>query len=74
MNQIIASIKNHRSIRNYLEKDIPEEMLQEILEASRAMPTSINGQQIKIRIKRKRLLNGQEDRLGSRKLLYFCSL
>jgi FMN reductase [NAD(P)H] len=48
VNQIIASIKNHRSIRNYLEKDIPEEMLQEILEAAKAMPTSINGQQISI--------------------------
>lgn len=48
VNPIIASIKNHRSIRNYLEKDIPEEVLQEILEAANAMPTSINGQQISI--------------------------
>lgn len=48
MNQTIRAIKNHRSIRSYLDKDIPNEMLTEILEAARSMPTSINGQQISI--------------------------
>ena len=48
MNQTIATIKNHRSIRNYLDKDIPDEMLKEILGAAKSMPTSINGQQISI--------------------------
>jgi FMN reductase [NAD(P)H] len=48
MNHTIETIKNHRSIRNYLDKDVPAELLQEILEAARSMPTSINGQQISI--------------------------
>ena len=48
MNKTIETIKNHRSIRNYLDKDVPEEMLQAILAAASAMPTSINGQQISI--------------------------
>lgn len=48
MNNTIKSIKNHRSIRSYLEKDIPSEMLEAILEAAQAMPTSINGQQLSV--------------------------
>ena len=48
MNQTIEIIKNHRSIRNYLDKEVPEAMLEEILQAVQAMPTSINGQQISI--------------------------
>lgn len=48
MNKITETIKNHRSIRNYLDKDISEPLLQEILEAAQAMPTSINGQQLSI--------------------------
>lgn len=48
MNQTIATIKNHRSIRQYLGKDVPDSVLQEILESAQAMPTSINGQQISI--------------------------
>ncbi|WP_346354130.1 NADPH-dependent oxidoreductase [Azotosporobacter soli] len=48
MNTTIETIKNHRSIRNYLEREVPDEMLQEILAAARAMPTSINGQQLSI--------------------------
>jgi FMN reductase [NAD(P)H] len=48
VNHTIATIKNHRSIRNYLDKDIPDEMLKEILESAKSMPTSINGQQISI--------------------------
>lgn len=48
MNQTIEIIKNHRSIRNYLDKDVPDALLTEILKAAQAMPTSINGQQISI--------------------------
>lgn len=48
MNQTIKIIKNHRSIRNYLDKDVPDLLLQEVLKAALAMPTSINGQQISI--------------------------
>ncbi|MDN5304929.1 MAG: reductase, partial [Fusobacteriaceae bacterium] len=48
MNETIKVIKNHRSIRQYLDKDIPQEHLNAILEAAQAMPTSINGQQVSI--------------------------
>ncbi|MDT8715680.1 NADPH-dependent oxidoreductase [Clostridium sp. 19966] len=48
MNDTIRLIQNHRSIRNYLDKDIPEEVLDEILKASQSMPNSINGQQISV--------------------------
>lgn len=48
MNETIETIKNHRSIREYLDKDVPAQMLQAILEAAQAMPTSINGQQLSI--------------------------
>jgi len=48
MNDTIKSIRNHRSIRSYLEKDIPAEMLEVILESARAMPTSMNGQQLSV--------------------------
>jgi FMN reductase [NAD(P)H] len=48
MNETIKKLQNHRSIRKYLDKDLPEELLQEILVAAQSMPTSINGQQISI--------------------------
>ncbi|TDT72559.1 FMN reductase [NAD(P)H] [Hypnocyclicus thermotrophus] len=48
MNETIKTIKNHRSIREYLNKDIPKEHLDAILEAAQAMPTSINGQQVSV--------------------------
>ncbi|MBP2632277.1 MAG: NADPH-dependent oxidoreductase [Firmicutes bacterium] len=48
MNDTIKLIRHHRSIRKYLEKDVPAEMLEAILESARAMPTSINGQQLSV--------------------------
>jgi len=48
MNDTIKLIKHHRSIRKYLAKDVPAEMLEAILESARAMPTSINGQQLSV--------------------------
>ena len=48
MNETIKLIKQHRSIRQYLDKDISEELVDEILKASQAMPNSINGQQTSI--------------------------
>lgn len=48
MNDTIKLIQNHRSIRSYLDKDIPEDVLREVLKASQAMPNSINGQQISV--------------------------
>lgn len=45
MNETIKIIQNHRSIRSFLDKDIDNEIINEILKASQSMPTSINGQQ-----------------------------
>lgn len=48
MNSTIKSIQNHRSIRKYLDKAIPDDMLEAILASAQAMPTSINGQQLSV--------------------------
>lgn len=48
MNNTIETIKNHRSIRQYLDKDIPNEIVDEIVKAAQAMPNSINGQQTSV--------------------------
>jgi len=57
MNNTIDKIKNHRSIRQYLDKEVPNELIDEILKSAQAMPNSINGQQtsvIVVRDKEKR--------------------
>ena len=57
MNNTIEKIKDHRSIRQYLDKDISDEMIDEIVKAAQSMPSSINGQQtsvIVVRDKEKR--------------------
>lgn len=41
---ILEEIKNRRSIRNYLAKEIPEEVLTEVLEAARWAPSASNRQ------------------------------
>lgn len=48
MNETIKTIQNHRSIRSFLDKDIEDDILDEILKASQAMPNSINGQQTSV--------------------------
>lgn len=48
MNKVIDSIKDHRSIRQYKEEQVSEEMLNEIIESAQAMPNSINGQQTSV--------------------------
>ncbi|MDQ0204539.1 NADPH-dependent oxidoreductase [Pectinatus haikarae] len=48
MKDVIETIKNHRSIRHYLDKPIPDAVLNEILQAAQSMPTSINGQQLSL--------------------------
>jgi FMN reductase [NAD(P)H] len=48
MNKTIETIQNHRSIRAYLDKKVPNEMLEHILKSIQAMPTSINGQQVSV--------------------------
>jgi len=48
MNNTIDTIKNHRSIRQYLDKDVPTELIDEIVKSAQAMPNSINGQQTSV--------------------------
>ena len=48
MNNTIESIQNHRSIRQYLDKDVSDELIDEIVKAAQAMPNSINGQQTSV--------------------------
>lgn len=48
MNETIRVIQNHRSIRSFLDKDIDDNIVDEILKASQSMPTSINGQQTSV--------------------------
>ncbi len=48
MNNTIEKIKDHRSIRQYLDKDVPDELIDEIIKSAQAMPNSINGQQTSI--------------------------
>jgi FMN reductase [NAD(P)H] len=45
MNETIRTIQDHRSIRSFLDKDIDDAAIDEILKAAQAMPNSINGQQ-----------------------------
>lgn len=48
MNNTIDTIKNHRSIRQYLDKDVSDELINEIAKSAQAMPNSINGQQTSV--------------------------
>ncbi len=43
-NETIENIKNRRSIRRYIEKDISEEVLKEIIDCGRLSPTGYNKQ------------------------------
>ncbi|MEA4826400.1 MAG: NADPH-dependent oxidoreductase [Clostridium sp.] len=44
MNEVIKVIKNHRSIRNYLDKQVSEEIINILIEVAQSAPSSINGQ------------------------------
>ena len=48
MNDTIKIMMNHRSIRNYLKKDVDEKLIETIVKTAQAAPSSINGQQISI--------------------------
>jgi FMN reductase [NAD(P)H] len=48
MNNTIESIQNHRSIRQYLDKDVSDELIDEIVKSAQAMPNSINVQQTSV--------------------------
>jgi FMN reductase [NAD(P)H] len=48
MNYTTKSIINHRSIWNYLKKEVPMEMVESIIEAAMAMPPSGTGQELSV--------------------------
>ena len=48
MNKAIQTINNHRSIRNFKDKEIDNSTIDEIVNAAQSMPNSINGQQTSI--------------------------
>ncbi|MCL2567229.1 MAG: nitroreductase family protein [Alphaproteobacteria bacterium] len=48
MSNVIKIIQNHRSIRSFIDKDIPDEILDNILLSAQAMPTSNNNQDISV--------------------------
>lgn len=48
MNETIKLIQNHRSIRSFLDKEIEDDILDEILKCAQAMPNSINAQQTSV--------------------------
>ena len=54
MNETIKTIQNHRSIRSFLDKDIEDDLLDEIIQSAQAMPNSINGQQTSVIVIRKK--------------------
>lgn len=48
MNETIKLIQNHRSIRSFLDKEVDDAVVDEILKSAQAMPNSINGQQTSV--------------------------
>lgn len=48
MNLVIDTMMQHRSIRTYNNKKIPEDYLEAILKGIQAAPSSINGQQVSV--------------------------
>ncbi|QCR37975.1 nitroreductase family protein [Nissabacter sp. SGAir0207] len=52
MNSTIKNLTNHRSERSYLDKAIPEEVINNIIEAAYRAPTSVNSQQVSVVVTR----------------------
>lgn len=48
MNTVIETLKSHRSFRQYLDKDIPNKIVDTLVEATQAAPSWVNGQQVSI--------------------------
>jgi len=62
MNQAIENIKNRRSVRHYQQKQIPKDLLQEIINAGNLAPSGCNAQEwrfviVQDEIIRKKLAN-----------------
>lgn len=54
MNETIRIMKNHRCIRDYLTKKIPDAIVDELVAAAQAAPSSINSQEISLIVVRER--------------------
>jgi len=66
---ILEAIKERQSVRNYLDKEIPEELLRQVLEAGRLAPSACNNQPWKfIVVKDKKL------KFCRRSSSYYCRL
>ncbi len=48
MNQVIETMKNHRSIRSYKAQEISNEVIDTLIDVAQAAPNSINGQQTSV--------------------------
>ncbi len=48
MNEVVRTLTNHRSYRQYLEQIVEPEKLRTIIEAAQAAPSWVNGQQVSI--------------------------
>jgi len=48
MNQVIETLKQHRSYRKYENKPVPKEMVEAILDSAQAAPSWANGQQVTV--------------------------
>ena len=44
MNSIIENIKSRRSVRSYLDEEVPKDLIEEIVEAGRYAPSALNKQ------------------------------
>jgi len=56
---VLEAIRKRQSVRNYQNKEIPEEILQEILEAGRLAPSACNNQPWKFIVVRDKNLKGR---------------
>lgn len=48
MNQVIETMKNHRSIRSYTDQNISDDIINTLVDVAQAAPNSINGQQTSV--------------------------
>lgn len=77
MNEVIKSLKDHRSIRSYTDEPVAQEQLDQIIEAVQSAPSSINGQQVTVitvqdKERKRKSPSWQAASHGSIKLLFSC--
>lgn len=75
MNEVLKTLKDHRSIRSYTDEPVSPEQLDDIIQAVQAAPNSINGQQVTVitvqdEERKRKLPNWPADRSGSSRPLF----